>query len=944
MVDDPSKRKSLNGTHMQRHYLHQHPQMGPQASAHGYTDMNDSRMMARPRMSESREYADGSTVWHQQSQHHLASMPYGAPVMSPLYSDERTALSGDYQSQSTYPSSYEEQARAPSDAQSWQATERASVRIAAQSTVPESSNDSHGMRYTSSSTTAYYSNLYTTQPPYPQMQEPVPVSAPPQRLSSEPPRTSGAPSTSTKRQQPDSEAEPAPKAKRPKAKVKSTATGTGATSSTAGTSKRGYNAKKRSEAALISAQNASALQRAGTVAYNAASGPGDADPLPPLIPELQFARCMSNRYRKEEFPRCVSCTRRWAGDTCRFQGIRYLMRDADRNLRGLSFNERNALMPTEGTKMEYPTKWNREFERSHVRRTKLAIAKALLPILKAEFDHLNVPEIVRRPRETDVRATCDTCITSIFSTSFMCRLCGREVCNECYQQVRELTEQPHNATPAELAALANRRERHAHANPFFLSCTKRNEHGVVEFTPVTRFVRSELEKAIKNMEKILQSEKADDTPASVAAGTTPLMYSQLLSHPSMPFPDPLITPVFDDFIVSNLTDANKRVPTLQAQVISAAMFDPRPPNSSSTTPATSFASLWQQGKPLLVKDCQSRFKLRWDPEYFIQKYGDQGCLIVECQTDVNRRVTIRDFFSDFGKYEGRTECWKLKDWPPTAEFKTAFPELYEDFSNAVPVPDYVRRDGVENLGSHFPTNAVGPDLGPKMYNAMASTQEPGTKGSTRLHMDMADALNVMLYATPCEDGTPGYAAWDLFKAEDSDKIRAYLRKKFGPGGAGAKTGDKASAAAQAQLMTHDPIHGQQFYLDAEMRMELAQACDVRAIRIYQRPGDGIFIPAGCAHQVANMSDCMKIAIDFVSPENIDRCEKLTKEFREQNQSKVWKEDVLQLRTMMWFAWQSCCSKEAEMDNDDSALGGSAGSSVAAARNGVRVIEGPASSS
>ena len=55
-----------------------------------------------------------------------------------------------------------------------------------------------------------------------------------------------------------------------------------------------------------------------------------------------------------------------------------------------------------------------------------------------------------------------------------------------------------------------------------------------------------------------------------------------------------------------------------------------------------------------------------------------------------------------------------------------------------------------------------------------------------------------------------------------------------------------------------------------------------------------------------MSDCMKVASDFVSPENIDRCEKLTKEFREQNQSKVWKEDVLQLRTMMWFAWQSCC--------------------------------------
>ena len=29
----------------------------------------------------------------------------------------------------------------------------------------------------------------------------------------------------------------------------------------------------------------------------------------------------------------------------------------------------------------------------------------------------------------------------------------------------------------------------------------------------------------------------------------------------------------------------------------------------------------------------------------------------------------------------------------------------------MPVPDYVRRDGVYNLGSHFPANTIGPDLG-----------------------------------------------------------------------------------------------------------------------------------------------------------------------------------------------------------------------------------------
>ena len=53
----------------------------------------------------------------------------------------------------------------------------------------------------------------------------------------------------------------------------------------------------------------------------------------------------------------------------------------------------------------------------------------------------------------------------------------------------------------------------------------------------------------------------------------------------------------------------------------------------------------------------------------------------------------------------------LQDWPPSTDFKTAFPELFDDFSMATPMPNYVRRDGVLNIASHFPSNAIGPDLG-----------------------------------------------------------------------------------------------------------------------------------------------------------------------------------------------------------------------------------------
>jgi hypothetical protein len=73
-----------------------------------------------------------------------------------------------------------------------------------------------------------------------------------------------------------------------------------------------------------------------------------------LTPELQVARCMSNRYRNEDFPRCVSCTRRWAGDTCRFQGIRFFLKNPDKNIVGISFVESKA----DGHHLNFPVKWN----------------------------------------------------------------------------------------------------------------------------------------------------------------------------------------------------------------------------------------------------------------------------------------------------------------------------------------------------------------------------------------------------------------------------------------------------------------------------------------------------------------------------------------------------------------------------------------------------------
>lgn len=60
---------------------------------------------------------------------------------------------------------------------------------------------------------------------------------------------------------------------------------------------------------------------------------------------------------------------------------------------------------------------------------------------------------------------------------------------------------------------------------------------------------------------------------------------------------------------------------------------------------------------------------------------------------------------------------KLKDWPPSDDFSDLLPKHFQDLMDALPLPEYTRRDGYLNLASRLPDFLVKPDLGPKMYIA-----------------------------------------------------------------------------------------------------------------------------------------------------------------------------------------------------------------------------------
>lgn len=55
----------------------------------------------------------------------------------------------------------------------------------------------------------------------------------------------------------------------------------------------------------------------------------------------------------------------------------------------------------------------------------------------------------------------------------------------------------------------------------------------------------------------------------------------------------------------------------------------------------------------------------------------------------------------------------------------------------------------------------------------------------------------------------------------------------------------------------------------------------------QKLGEAVFIPAGCPHQVRNLKSCMKVALDFISPESVRECIRVTEEYQALPHCRTW---------------------------------------------------------
>ncbi|KAI8339209.1 hypothetical protein BC941DRAFT_422442 [Chlamydoabsidia padenii] len=660
--------------------------------------------------------------------------------------------------------------------------------------------------------------------------------------------------------------------------------------------------------------------------------------------ELQRGRC--NNSNNQSYPNpCIGCIS--VANTgmeivpCRFANFRSFERKGKHLVGGPYFqtNSRRSFSPRSIFNDTSPTL---------TRAQQVYIQEALRPMMKRLLERdvlvmLKLKDSVhRRPPTTNMRHNCDYCLTSIFNLYYMCKICGVELCTDCF-----------GLDDSEWDVTDGNNKTNSSDDDFtdLTSCILKRRHNKTHFFPISKYnlndlmiLRYELSMIILDQQTYSHLSSPSQSPGmttSVNSSSSSTFSEQPISTNGSP-KSPLLSPL------SSTTNQKspRHTPTLDISsltLVSTTDSNTIPPHrqllvtSVKDITLAQFQTYWQTGKPALIQDTLDKSQIPWTPDFLCSNYGKEHIDAIDCRNMKITPMTIKEFFKGYTsrqQNDNTTPVLKIKDWPPGSDFKTECPLMYKDFMGMLPVPDYCTADGVFNLSNRLPEFFVKPDLGPKMFIAYGLDSLDATcqVGTTNLHCDMTDAVNVMCHAQEYNNNnsnnirhgnskkydygvsaTPGKAAavWDIFAFDDLPVLRQFV----------AKLQDERQQLDQLPPANKvDPIHGQWIYLNEALLNRLDVEHGVKSWRLYQNPGDAIYIPAGCAHQVINYQNAIKCAFDFISPENIERSAVITQQF-----GNARREDALQLKTTIVYSWMSAygrrdssslTEKMADYINDD----------------------------
>ena len=203
--------------------------------------------------------------------------------------------------------------------------------------------------------------------------------------------------------------------------------------------------------------------------------------------------------------------------------------------------------------------------------------------------------------------------------------------------------------------------------------------------------------------------------------------------------------------------------------------------------------------------------------------------------------------------------------------------MLADFIASLPMRDMCAPGGALNLTSSMPAWSRPTDLGPKVYME-CGTDDATNEWFTKIHQDMSDAANILLHA---DAFSAAGAEWTVWGAGDRARLSAHL-KRLHP----------TLAANEDPIMMRNSV---------ATVSDLADMADPRhgadrlvPWRITQGPGDVVFVPGGCPHQVRNLRGCFKIAVDFVSPEGLAQTRVAAEERRTFREEEILQAELVAL--------------------------------------------------
>lgn len=494
--------------------------------------------------------------------------------------------------------------------------------------------------------------------------------------------------------------------------------------------------------------------------------------------------------------------------------------------------------------------------------------------------NVNEEKVVAWKRSVQgVREMCDVCETSLFNYHWTCMNCGFSVCLDCYKDRKKMHVRIWPSNSEDLT------ERDGY---YWFLCTLTNQPHDIRELMLTQIITGDaLEELNKRLHEICKRWNISQNCGCPLNRNCEAIETKSFAGECS---SAVKTKKLEKKRRINPKESHVLYPHVKHEWLCEGrllrLLDPLDSDESYQM----FQDQWDMGQPVIVSNCTNNMnKSIWKPQYFLEKFGSRKNILIDCTThhEVDNQ-SMGKFWEGFMGVQYRLRnrktdkpmVLKLKDWPPSDDFAEILPVHFTDLMTSLPLPHYTARNGRFNLASHLPDHFVTPDLGPKMYSAYGQASH-FREGSTNLHLDISDAVNVMVHVSVPEDvdknknsddeeaiksynlsavisaindsrcdtatrrrfndesycisdkskqKLPG-AFWHIFDAKDADKIRDLL--KF-----------EEKRQGKPQESNSDPIHDQIYYLDKEMRDRLVKNYEVNGYSFIQFEGDAVFIPAG----------------------------------------------------------------------------------------------------